>query len=90
MSGTAPILLLSMPQMADPNFSQTVVLLCDFTEKGAFGLVVGQFTWWLVLGTALWMEFLLLIWLLKNIEFLRRFDWVDRFFPVRLRDEVPK
>lgn len=42
MSGTAPILLLSMPQMADPNFSQTVVLLCDFTEKGAFGLVVNR------------------------------------------------
>lgn len=42
MSGTAPILLLSMPQMADPNFAQTVVLLCDYTEKGAFGLVVNR------------------------------------------------
>jgi putative transcriptional regulator len=42
MSGTAPLLLLSMPQMADPNFAQTVVLLCDYTEKGAFGLVVNR------------------------------------------------
>jgi putative transcriptional regulator len=42
MSGTAPILLLSMPQMADPNFAQTVILLCDYTEKGAFGLVVNR------------------------------------------------
>jgi putative AlgH/UPF0301 family transcriptional regulator len=42
MSGAAPILLLSMPQMADPNFAQTVVLLCDYTEKGAFGLVVNR------------------------------------------------
>lgn len=43
MSGTAPILLLSMPQMADPNFARTVVLLCDYTaEKGAFGLVVNR------------------------------------------------
>jgi putative transcriptional regulator len=42
MSGTAPILLLSMPQMADPNFAQTVVLLCDYTEEGAFGLVVNR------------------------------------------------
>jgi putative transcriptional regulator len=42
MSGTAPILLLSMPQMADPNFAQTVVLLCDYTERGAFGLVVNR------------------------------------------------
>ena len=37
MSGTAPILLLSMPQMADPNFARAVVLLCDYTEEGAFG-----------------------------------------------------
>jgi putative transcriptional regulator len=42
MSGTAPLLLLSMPQMADPNFAQTVVLLCDYTEQGAFGLVVNR------------------------------------------------
>jgi putative transcriptional regulator len=42
MSGTAPLLLLSMPQMADPNFAQTVVLLCDYTEEGAFGLVVNR------------------------------------------------
>jgi putative transcriptional regulator len=39
---TAPLLLLSMPQMADPNFARTVVLLCDFTDEGAFGLVVNR------------------------------------------------
>jgi putative transcriptional regulator len=39
---SAPILLVSMPQMADPNFARTVVLLCDYTEKGAFGLVVNR------------------------------------------------
>ena len=38
----APILLLSMPQMADPNFSRTVVLLCDYSDEGAFGLVVNR------------------------------------------------
>ena len=38
----APILLLSMPQMADPNFARTVVLLCDYTDQGAFGLVVNR------------------------------------------------
>jgi len=32
-----------MPQMADPNFARTVVLLCDYTaEDGAFGLVVNR------------------------------------------------
>jgi len=31
-----------MPQMADPNFAQTVILLCDYTEDGAFGLVVNR------------------------------------------------
>jgi putative transcriptional regulator len=42
MPGAAPLLLLSMPQMADPNFSRTVVLLCDYTTDGAFGLVVNR------------------------------------------------
>lgn len=42
MSGTAPILLLSMPQMTDPNFAKSVVLLCEYTDKGAFGLVVNR------------------------------------------------
>jgi putative transcriptional regulator len=40
--GTAPLLLLSMPQMNDPNFARTVILLCDYTEQGAFGLVVNR------------------------------------------------
>jgi putative transcriptional regulator len=39
---TAPLLLLSMPQMADPNFAKSVVLLCEYTERGAFGLVVNR------------------------------------------------
>lgn len=41
-AASAPILLLSMPQMADPNFVQAVVLLCDYTKEGAFGLVVNR------------------------------------------------
>jgi len=41
-SGAAPLLLVSMPQMADPNFAQSVVLLCDYTDEGAFGLVVNR------------------------------------------------
>jgi len=35
-------LLLSMPQMQDPNFAKTVVLLCDYTPEGAFGLVLNR------------------------------------------------
>lgn len=35
-------LLLSMPQMQDPNFSRTVVLLCDYGPEGAFGLVINR------------------------------------------------
>ena len=31
-----------MPQMDDPNFARTVVLLCDYTDKGAFGLIVNR------------------------------------------------
>lgn len=38
----APTLLLSMPQLVDPNFSRTVVLLCKHSANGAFGLVVNR------------------------------------------------
>jgi len=38
-STLAPALLLSMPQMLDPNFVRTVVLLCQHNDNGAFGLV---------------------------------------------------
>jgi putative transcriptional regulator len=38
----APTLLLSMPQLNDPNFRRTVVLLCDHSEHGAFGLVMNR------------------------------------------------
>jgi putative transcriptional regulator len=41
-SSLAPSLLLSMPQLIDPNFSRTVVLLCKHREDGAFGLVVNR------------------------------------------------
>ena len=41
-STLAPALLLSMPQLVDPNFSRTVVLLCEHSEEGAFGLVVNR------------------------------------------------
>jgi len=41
-SSLAPAFLLSMPQMADPNFARTVVLLCKHNDEGAFGLVVNR------------------------------------------------
>jgi putative transcriptional regulator len=40
--GLAPTLLLSMPQLLDPNFHRTVVLLCEHTAEGAFGLVLNR------------------------------------------------
>src|SRR5215510_1612742 len=38
----APALLLSMPQLVDPNFARTVILLCEHASEGAFGLVVNR------------------------------------------------
>ena len=37
-----PALLLSMPQLIDPNFSRTVVLLCRHSHEGALGLIVNR------------------------------------------------
>jgi putative transcriptional regulator len=41
-STLAPAFLLSMPQLMDPNFSRTVVLLCKHNTEGAFGLVLNR------------------------------------------------
>ena len=38
----APCLLLSMPQLQDPNFLKSVILLCDHSAEGAFGLIVNH------------------------------------------------
>ncbi len=38
----APVLLVSMPQMTDPNFSKTVILLAEYGAHGAFGLVLNR------------------------------------------------
>jgi putative transcriptional regulator len=42
MNDLNPSLLLSMPQMQDPNFARAVVLLCDYRAEGAFGLVLNR------------------------------------------------
>ncbi|HVO24469.1 MAG TPA: YqgE/AlgH family protein, partial [Candidatus Margulisiibacteriota bacterium] len=36
-SSLAPTLLLAMPQMMDPNFARSVVLLCKHEAEGAMG-----------------------------------------------------
>jgi putative transcriptional regulator len=38
----APVLLVSMPQMLDPNFSKSVILLAEYGSHGAFGLVLNR------------------------------------------------
>jgi putative transcriptional regulator len=42
MNSLAPALLVSMPQMMDPNFVRTVILLCQHDDSGAFGLVLNR------------------------------------------------
>ena len=38
----APGLLLAMPQLMDPNFTRSVVLMIEHGDAGSFGLVVNQ------------------------------------------------
>lgn len=38
----APALLVSMPQLTDPNFHRTVILLCKHNAEGALGLIVNR------------------------------------------------
>lgn len=42
MKSLAGNFLIASPVLDDPNFSHTVVLMCDHTEEGAFGLVVNR------------------------------------------------
>src|SRR5690606_12887680 len=43
MTPLAPgTLLVAEPPMPDPNFRRTVVLLCDHTTEGSFGLVLNR------------------------------------------------
>lgn len=44
MARTAPGLLLAMPDLMDPNFQKTVVLMIEHTEEGALGLVINRMT----------------------------------------------
>ena len=43
-SSLAPSLLIAMPQLQDPNFAKSVVLLCEHREEGAMGLVINRCT----------------------------------------------
>src|SRR5262249_24491869 len=38
----APGLLLAMPQLNDPNFSRSVVLMIEHSQQGSFGLVINH------------------------------------------------
>lgn len=38
----APGLLVSMPNLNDPYFAKTVILLCEYTEETAFGVVINN------------------------------------------------
>ena len=38
----APGLLLSMPQLSDPNFTRAVVLMLEHDDDGSFGLIVNH------------------------------------------------
>lgn len=38
----APALLVSMPNLNDPYFQKTVILLCDYTQEHAYGMVINR------------------------------------------------
>jgi len=35
-------LLIAMPSLADPNFAQTVTLVCEHSERGALGIILNR------------------------------------------------
>ncbi|MGA0404842.1 MAG: YqgE/AlgH family protein [bacterium] len=41
-SELAPGILVALPNLEDPYFSKTAILLCNYNEEGAFGLVMNH------------------------------------------------
>jgi putative transcriptional regulator len=39
---SAPVLIIAMPQLMDPNFHRTVVMLVEKSDEGAFGVVINR------------------------------------------------
>lgn len=37
-----PVLLVSMPNLNDPFFGKTLILLCDYTQESAYGMVINR------------------------------------------------
>ncbi|OGW41290.1 MAG: hypothetical protein A2Y97_06705 [Nitrospirae bacterium RBG_13_39_12] len=42
MRNLAGMFLIAVPSLKDPSFEHTVVLICDHTKDGAFGLIVNR------------------------------------------------
>ncbi|MBL8936058.1 MAG: YqgE/AlgH family protein [Archangium sp.] len=42
MKALAPGFLIAMPQMQDPNFSKTVVLMLEHNDEGSMGLIINR------------------------------------------------
>src|SRR5512135_2461214 len=42
ISDLSGMFLIAVPGLKDPNFERTVVLICDHTKDGAFGLVINR------------------------------------------------
>ena len=42
LDGLTNHLLIAMPSLSDPNFAQTVALVCEHTDRGALGIVLNK------------------------------------------------
>ncbi len=42
ITSTAPGVLIAGPQLYDPGFDRTVVLMCEHSEQGAMGLIINR------------------------------------------------
>lgn len=86
-----PIVLAGVPvlvaELLFPGSAGKVVSLASTTIIAidvaiVFGLCV-QLKWWFVLAVVYWIEFLLLAWLIKNLDLLRRWRFMSAFLQRR-------
>lgn len=81
----APLLLAALQAPdAVPKLSSILPLVVFALDVALLTGLCLQLKWWVVLGAALWMELMLLVWLMRNLDLLRRWRRFDRF--VRRRE----
>jgi len=67
------------PSLVAPMWKLELLALAGIQLAVVYGVGV-QLTPWFILVIVLWVQFLLLVWIVRNVELIRQWSRIDRFF----------